>query len=80
MATNYQKFLEKDYQKLLEKYDKKSEDHKQLKYEYQLLQSKYSTKEKQLKIAISDFEVNAKTKYQPLLAEKDKIIEEKDKK
>ena len=37
MSTNYQKFYDKDYQKLLEKYDKKSEDYKQLKYEYQLL-------------------------------------------
>ena len=37
MATNYQNFFERDYQKLLEKYDKKSEEYRQLKYEYQLL-------------------------------------------
>ena len=36
MACNYEKFLNKDYQELLNKYDKKSEEYKQLKYEYQL--------------------------------------------
>ena len=45
MTSNYEKFLEKDYQKLMDKYDIKSEKYKQLKYEYQLLQSKYRTKE-----------------------------------
>ena len=40
MASNYENFFNKDYQKLLEKYDKQSEKYKQLKYEYQLLQSK----------------------------------------
>lgn len=79
MATDYQKMFEKDYQKLLEKYDKKSEQYKQLKYEYQLLQNKYNTKEKQLDIAINNFENNAKKKYQPLLDEKDKLLAEKDK-
>lgn len=79
MATNYEKYLEKDYQKLLEKYDQKSEQYKQLKYEYQLLQSKYNTKEKQLNIAITDFENNAKQKYQPLLDEKDALLADKDK-
>ncbi len=79
MGANYQKFLDKDYQKLLDKYDKKSEEYKQLKYEYQLLNSKLKTKEKQLEIAMNKFEINAKNKYQPLLDEKDKKIEEKDK-
>lgn len=79
MATNYQNFLDKDYQKLMEKYDKKSEEYKQLKYEHQLLLSKYNTKEKQLEIAINNFENNAKAKYQPLLDEKDKLLDEKDK-
>lgn len=37
MASNYQNFFEKDYQKLLETYDIKSEKYKQLKYEHQLL-------------------------------------------
>ena len=46
MSTNYQNFFGKDYQKLLDKYDKKSEENKQLKYEYQLLQLRYNTKEK----------------------------------
>lgn len=46
MSTNYQNFFDKDYQKLLDKYDKKSEENKQLKYEYQLLQLRYNTKEK----------------------------------
>ena len=64
-----------NYQKLLDKYDKKSEENKQLKYEYQLLQLRYNTKEKQLNIAIENFEKNAKEKYQPLLDEKDKKIE-----
>ena len=72
--SNYEKFLEKDYQKLLDKYDKKSEEYKQLKYEYQLLQSKYNTKEKQLNIAIQQADDNAAKKYQPLLDEKDKEI------
>lgn len=49
-------FFDKDYQKLLDKYDKKSEENKQLKYEYQLLQLRYNTKEKQLNIAIENFE------------------------
>lgn len=78
MATNYNNFFEKDYQKLLEKYDKTSEENKQLKYEYQLLDKKLKTRDKQLEIAINKFEINAKAKYQPLLDEKDKIIEEKD--
>lgn len=49
MANNYQNLFEKDYQKLLNKYDKKSEDYRQLKYEYQLLKHKYDTKEKTIK-------------------------------
>ena len=28
MSTNYQNFFDKDYQKLLDKYDKKSEENK----------------------------------------------------
>lgn len=79
MAAKYENLFEKDYQKLLEKYDQKSEEYKQLKYEYQLLQSKLETRDKQLKIAIEDFENNAKAKYQPLLDEKDKQLNEKDK-
>lgn len=63
MKTNYNNFFEKDYQNLLKKFDKKSEDYKQLKYEYQLLQCRYNTKEKQLNIAIENFEKNAKEKY-----------------
>ena len=79
MEANYNKILAMDYQDLMEKYDKKSEDYKQLKYEYQLLKSKFNTKSKQLEIAINNFESNAREKYQPLLDEKDKIIESKDK-
>lgn len=79
MATDYQKMFERDYQKLLEKYDEKSEQYKQLKYQFQLLKSKYNTKEKQLDIVINQFEDNAKKKYQPLLDEKDKLLVEKDK-
>lgn len=67
MGTNYQNVFNRDYQKLLNKYDKKSEEYKQLKYEYQLLQSKYNTKEKQLNIAIQQADNNAARKYQPLL-------------
>ena len=62
MASNYERFFEKDYQKLLEKYDIKSEQYKQLKYQYQLLQAKYNTKEKQLHIAVQNFEDNAMRK------------------
>ena len=79
MRANYQNFFEKDYQKLLDKYDKKSEDYKQLKYEYQLLDKKLKTRDKQLEIAINNFEINAKMKYQPLLDEKDKLLADKDK-
>lgn len=79
MSTNYQNVFEKDYQKLLNKYDRKSEEYKQLKYEYQLLQSKYNTKEKQLNIVIQQTLDNAAKKYQPLLEQKDKKIEEQDK-
>lgn len=79
MSTNYQKFYDKDYQKLLEKYDKKSEDYKQLKYEYQLLDKRLKTKNKQLEIVVNDFEINAKAKYQPLLDKKDKQLAEKEK-
>lgn len=71
MSTNYQNVFEKDYQKLLNKYDRKSEEYKQLKYEYQLLQSKYNTKEKQLNIVIQQTLDNAAKKYQPLLEQKD---------
>ena len=67
MGANYQNFFEKDYQKLLDKYDKKTEEYRQLKYEYQLFDSKLKTKEKQLEIAIDNFKMNIKTKYQPLL-------------
>ena len=79
MATNYQNFFEKDYQKLLNKYDKKSEEYKQLKYEYQLLQLKYNTKEKQLNVKIKDIENSVKEKYSKIIDKKDKELEEKDK-
>lgn len=78
MGANYQNFFDKDYQKLLDKYDKKSAENRQLKYEYQLLNKKLKTKDKQLEIAMNNFEINAKMKYQPLLDEKDKQLEEKD--
>lgn len=74
MGANYQKFLDKDYQKLLDKYDKKSEKYKQLKYEYQLLESKYKTKEKQLNVKIDDIENTMKEKYSKIIDEKDKEI------
>lgn len=76
--ANYEKLYEKDYQKLLNKYDKKSDEYKQLKYEYQLLQLKYNTKERQLNIAIQQAADDAVRKYQPLLNQKDKKIEEQD--
>ena len=60
MATNYQNIFEKDYQKLLEKYDKKSQEYKQLKYEHILLQRKLETRDKQLEKTIDNFEKNAK--------------------
>lgn len=78
--ANYEKLYEKDYQKLLNKYDKKSDEYKQLKYEYQLLQSKYNTKERQLSIAIQQADDNAAKKYQPLLDQKDKKLKNKIKK
>lgn len=74
MRTNYNNFFEKDYQNLLEKYDKKSEEYKQLKYEYQLLQLRYNTKEKQLNIKVENIENSTKEKYQKIIEEKDKEI------
>ena len=70
MATNYENRFIKDYQELLEKYDKKSQEYELLKYEYQLLNSKLKTKENQLK----EIEKKAQEKYQPLIDEKDKEI------
>ena len=74
MASKYQNIFEKDYQALLEKFDKQSEDYKLLKYEYQLLKSQLKTRDKQLEIAINDFEINAKAKYQPIIDKKDNEI------
>ena len=80
MSSNYESFFNKDYQKLLNKYDKKSEEYRQLKYEYQLLQSKFNTKAKQLNIAIQQADNNDAKKYQPLLEQKDKKLKSKIKK
>ena len=74
--SKYEKLFKKDYQELLKKFDKTSDENKKLRYEYNLLQKRYDTKEKQLEIAIN----NAKDMVQPLLDEKDKIIDNKDKK
>lgn len=74
MASQYQKMFEKDYQELLEKYDKKSEEYKQLKYEYQLLMARYNTKEKQLQIKIEAIESAEKEKYNKIIMDKDKEI------
>ncbi len=77
METNYNNFFEKDYQKLMNKYDKKSEDYKQLKYEYQLLKAKYNTKSKQLEIALEQAEISVASKYKDLIDEKDrKLLEQ----
>jgi len=54
MGTNYNKYFEKDYEKLQQRYETTSSDYKILKYEYQLLQSRYNTKEKQLNIAVNE--------------------------
>ena len=78
VRSNYAKGIYKDYEKLQEKYDQQCEINKQLKYEYQLSQKKLKTRDAQLQKAINDFELNAQAKYQPLLDEKDKVIEEKD--
>ena len=74
--SKYEKLFEKDYQELLKKYDLKRDENKKLKYNYNLLQRKYETKEKQLNIAFT----KAKDMVQPLLDEKDKVIGEKDRK
>lgn len=52
--AKYEKLFKKDYQELLKIYDLKSDENKQLRYEYNLLQRKYETKERQLDIAIND--------------------------
>ena len=41
---------------------------------YQLLDKKFKTKDKQLEIAINNFEINAKAKYQPIIDKKDEEI------
>ena len=78
VRSNYTNGIYKDYENLQEKYEQQCQINKQLKYEYQLSQKKLKTRDGQLQKAIENFEVNAKAKYQPLLDEKDKIIEEKD--
>lgn len=70
-SSNYKNIYEKDYQKLMEKYDRKSEEYKMLKYEYQLLQSMYSTKCHEVESANK----NAEKKLEPIIKEKDSIIE-----
>ena len=72
MMANYNRYFEKDYQKLLEQYDQKSEDYQQIKYEYQLLKKRYKNKEEQLKKS----EETAKAKYQPIIDKKDEEINE----
>ena len=52
--SKYEKLFEKDYQDLFKKYDLKSDENKQLKYEYNLLQRKYETKERQLDMSMLD--------------------------
>lgn len=42
--SNYSNSLYKDYQELLEKYDKKSEEYRMLKYDFQLLGRQCKTK------------------------------------
>ncbi len=74
MTSNYEKVFEKDYQRLLVQFDIKSEENKQLKYEYQLLQSKYNTKCKQLDIKINCIEESMRNKYTKIIDEKDKEI------
>ena len=71
MSTNYGLLLEKDYFELSKKLDKKSDEYKQLKYEYDLLNSKYQTKCRQVKYA----DKKAEEKYKPILKEKDEKIE-----
>lgn len=78
MTTNYNKFFEKDYQNLMNKFNKTSENYKQLKYEYQLLKAKYNTKKRQLEIALEHAENSAFKKYEDLISEKDKKLLEKD--
>ena len=68
--TNYQKLFEKDFSILEKKYNDKDEELKQLKYEYQLLTSKYQTKCSQVENAYKA----AEEKFMPILNEKDKII------
>lgn len=75
MATNYDKLYERDYQNLLEKYDKKSEELKLIKYEYQLLKLQLETKEKQIK----EIEEKTESKFATIIESKDKVIEEKEK-
>lgn len=70
MATDYQKMFEKDYEKLNNKYIKKSEAYKMLKYEYQLLQSKYNTIQKNIDSEVKKEEA----RYQSIIDEKDKEI------
>ena len=74
LKTDYSKKFEKDYIEITDKYNDVVEENKQLKYEYRLLESKYTTKCNQLEKATTDFEERAKAKYQPILDEKDEEI------
>ena len=74
LKTDYNKKFEKDYIEITDKYNEVIEENKQLKYEYRLLESKYTTKCNQLEKATTNFEENAKSKYQPLLDAKDEEI------
>lgn len=78
MATNYNRIFEKDYQKLMKKYDIKSEKYRILKYEYQLLTNKYNNQSRQLEIALEQAEKSASIKYKDVIDEKDKELLEKD--
>lgn len=69
--TKYQLFFEKDYQELSDKFDKKDQELKLLKYEYNLLNSKYQTKCKQ----VLEADKKAEEKFEPVIKEKDEIIE-----
>lgn len=73
MATNYEKLFEKDYQKLLTKYNKTDERYKKIKYEHLLLQKSYAVAVKELNSEKQKAAENIE-KYEEELREKDKEI------
>lgn len=78
MATNYEKIFEKDYQKLSEKLNKKTNEYKELKHNYSLLERRYTYIVNKVDEIKEETYKKVSEKYDNVISEKDKIIAEKD--